>query len=87
MSYQSELQARVEAWARTKNFTAPYGILTGEFTSKNGKKFKSVTFGRARTLDASVMIYGPRFVQVQTSRHGSNIFRTEPELWAFLETL
>jgi hypothetical protein len=81
------LQQAVFDWAQTKGFTAPYGILTGEHKSKSGRKVLSVTFGRARLLDATVEIYNRNFVLVRTSRHGLQSFKKLPDLKAFLETL
>jgi len=82
-----QIQQHVEAWAQAKNFSAPYGILTGEFSSKKGTKYRSVTFGRARTLDATVEIYNRNFLIVRTSRHGSNVFKNVQDLMNFLELL
>ena len=45
-----EIQNSIYEWAQGKNFTAPYGVLTGEYTNKKGKKYRAVTFGRARTF-------------------------------------
>jgi hypothetical protein len=81
------LQTLLADWARKKNFTAPYGVLTGEHKSRSGRKFLSVTFGRARTLDATVEIYNRSFMLVRTNRHGTQTFKNIPDLKAFLETL
>ena len=83
----AEIQKFICDWAHTKNFNAPYGILEGEFTNKKGKKYKSVTFGRARTLDASVEIYNRNFIVVKTNRHGVQSFKDYDSLMNFLETL
>ena len=64
----------IELWAKGRNFTAPYGILTGSHVSRNGKKFLSITFGRARTLDATVEIYNRNFMILKTSRGNCEIF-------------
>jgi hypothetical protein len=81
------IQDTIESWAQAKNFNAPYGVLTGNHTSKNGTKYKSVTFGRARSLDATVEIYNRNFIIVRTSRHGSQVFKKYEDLSQFLETL
>jgi hypothetical protein len=81
------IQAQVETWAHAKNFTAPYGILTGTQISKKGTRYLTVTFGRARTLDATVEIYNKNFIVVRTNRHGSVVFKNYPDLMAFLDTL
>lgn len=82
-----DIQTHVEQWARSKNFTAPYGILTGQHVNKKGAKYLSVTFGRARTLDATVEIYNRSFIRVITSQHGSQVFKNFTELQTFLDTL
>lgn len=75
-----EIQDLVEQWARSKNFTAPYGILTGQHVSRNGRKYLSVTFGHARTLDATVEIYNENFIVLRTSRTFSKVCRSVTEL-------
>jgi len=82
-----QIQAQVEAWAQSQNFSAPYGVLTGSHVNRNGRKFLSVTFGRARTLDATVEIYNQSFMLVRTNRHGNQVFKTVAELQQFLDTL
>lgn len=87
--HSQEIQQQVEEWAKSKDFTAPYGILTGsgQAKGKRGMKYLSVTFGRARTLDATVEIYNRKFMIVRTSRHGSQLFKSVDDLMQFLETL
>jgi hypothetical protein len=82
-----EIQNAVYEWALTKNFTAPYGVLTGEFKSQKGTKYRAVTFGRARTLDATVEIYNRNFMVLRTSRDGSEVFKDYDSLMIRLETL
>ena len=82
-----EIQDHICNWARNHNFTAPYGVLDGEFTNKKGHKYLSVTFGRARTLDATVEIYNRKFIILRTSRYGSEVFNDVTTLMAKLETL
>jgi hypothetical protein len=43
------------------NINAPYGILTGMRTNKIGGKFREITFGKSRTLDATIQIHGSHF--------------------------
>lgn len=83
----SEMQESIYQWALTKNFSAPYGVLSSEHTNKKGKKYKAVTFGRARTLDAEVEIYNRNFIVVKTNRHGLQVFKDYDSLMQFLETL
>lgn len=86
MNSQSILDT-IETWAKGRNFSAPYGILTGNHLSKNGRKYLSITFGRARTLDATVEIYNRNFIIVRTNRHGSQSFNNFPDMMAFLNTI
>lgn len=81
------MQESIYQWALTKNFSAPYGVLSSEHTNKKGKKYKAVTFGRARTLDAEVEIYNRNFIVVKTNRHGLQVFKDYDSLMQFLETL
>lgn len=81
------IQNHIEAWAATKGFNAPYGILTSSHANKNGTKYLSVTFGRSRTLDATVNIYNRNFITVKTSRHGQQVFKNPQDLMDFLDTL
>ena len=83
----TEIQNHLYQWACAKGFDAPYGVLTGSATNRSGRRHFTVTFGRARTLDATVEIYGPTFLRLRTSNHGNEIFRDLPSLMAKLETL
>lgn len=82
-----QILEHLEAWARGRNFTAPYGILTGHHVNKRGVKFRSITFGRARTLDATVEIYNRNFLILRASTLGSQVFKSFAELEPVLETL
>lgn len=66
--HSSDIQQLIYEWAKNQNFTAPYGVLKGSHINKKGKKYLSVTFGRARTLDASVDIYNKNFMILRTNR-------------------
>lgn len=55
---QNDLVAYLEGRG---NLNAPYGILTGLRTNSKGGKFREITFGKSRTLDATVQIHGPKF--------------------------
>ena len=83
-----EISDAVYAYARERqDFTAPYGVLQGEHVNRKGKKYKSVTFGRARTLDATVEIYNRNFIILRTSRWGSEVFNDSAALFERLETV
>jgi len=77
----------LEQWAQNKDFTAPYGILTGSHVNQKGKKYLSITFGRARTLDATVEIYNRNFMILRTNRMGSQVFKNVTDLQQILDTL
>lgn len=79
MNSQQILDA-IEIWAQGRNFTAPYGILTGSHTNSKGTKFLSITFGRARTLDATVEIYNRNFMILRTNRTGSEVYKNFADL-------
>lgn len=81
------IQDHIYNWAVSKNFSAPYGVLSGEHVNKKGVKFRAVTFGRARTLDATVEIYNRNFIILRTSRTGSEVYNDVATLMAKLETL
>ena len=82
-----EIQAAVYQWALARDFDAPYGVLTGAHTNTRGKPYLSVTFGRARTLDATVEIYNQGFIMLRSSRHGRIVYRSVAGMMAGLSTL
>ena len=82
-----EIQDAVYNWAVAQNFSAPYGVLTGEHVNKKGSKFRAVTFGRARTLDATVEIYNRNFIILRTSRTGTEVFNDFSVLFNRLKEL
>lgn len=69
------------------DFTAPYGVLQGEHINRKGTKFKSVTFGRARTLDATVEIYNRNFMILRCSRVADRVYKDYNDLKIALEQL
>jgi hypothetical protein len=82
-----QIQVDIEQWAKAQNFTAPYGVVTGSHVNNRGTKYLSVTFGRARTLDATVEIYNRNFMILRTSRHGRQVCKSYDELKEFLNSL
>ena len=70
-----------------KDFTAPYGVLEGEHTNSKGTKFKYVTFGRARTLDATVEIYNRNFMILRCSRLADRVYKNYDDLMVALQEL
>ena len=83
----ADIQQQVYQWALARDFTAPYGVLTGAHTNKKGTKYLAVTFGRARSLDATVEIYNRNFIVVRTNQHGSQVFKDVASMQQFLDTL
>jgi len=82
-----EILEHLYQWAKAKDFNAPYGVLTGEHVNKKGRKYLSITFGRARTLDATVEIYNRNFMILRTNVHGSTVFNGLDTLEEALATL
>jgi len=88
--HSSDIQSLIEEWAQSRGtFTAPYGILTGSHTNSKGRKYLSVTFGYARSLDATVEIYNRSFIVVKTSsnRYNAQVFKSYEEPMEYLNTL
>lgn len=83
----TQIQQNIYTWATSNNFNAPYGVLTGSHTNKKGIKYLSVTFGRARTLDATVEIYNRNFIILRTSRSDNQVFKSVADLQQALNTL
>lgn len=81
-----EIQEAIYQQCLSQDFTAPYGVLSGEHVSKKGTKYLSVTFGRARTLDATVMIYNSNFMILRTT-YERVIFKSFDELMEKIKTL
>jgi hypothetical protein len=68
------------------DLNAPYGVLTGNRKTRMGRNVRTVTFGRARTLDATVEIYNRNYMFLRTSR-GSELYRNHEELMSALEKI
>ena len=80
-----QIQEEVFEWALAQNFTAPYGVLDGESKNNKGTKYKSVTFGYARTLDAHVKIFNRNWIIYESSAHEREVFKDYCSLMAFLK--
>ena len=64
-----QISDAVYAYVKSRSdFTAPYGVLQSEHVNQKGTKYKSVTFGCARSLDATVEIYNRNFMILQIGR-------------------
>lgn len=87
MNSQEIQNAVYEYCVNRSDFTAPYGVLTGEYANKKGIKYKSVTFGRSRTLDATVEIYNRNFMILRTSSYGSEVYKNFDSLMTKLNSI
>jgi hypothetical protein len=81
-----QIQETVYQWAVNHNFAAPYGVLTGEHTNAKGSKYRSVTFGYARTLDATIEIYNRNFIVVRTSNSVTEVVKSFDDLMKLLKS-
>lgn len=70
---RAKLQADIVEWLRKKRFcfNAPYGVLTGLHQNPRGSgKFRTITFGKAGTLDAVLTIWSDKKLILSSSRDG-----------------
>lgn len=83
MSPREALQVRIAEWlmARPRTFTAPFGVLTSLQTIGKAK-VRSITFGIARTLDAQLIIWSEKRLELRTSR-GDERFTSEAEFYRY----
>ena len=69
MSPREELQNNIHDWIEMRSrskFTAPYGVISSLDPVKNGRgKVRTITFGVARYLDATLFIYGEKDIRCQ----------------------
>jgi len=72
-SPRAQLHADLVSWIRSQSrcFTAPYGVLTGLYQNPRGYgKYRTITFGIARTLDAVLTVWSPKKLILSSSRDG-----------------
>jgi hypothetical protein len=62
-------------------------VITGEQVGNNGRTYRTVTFGRTRSLDCEVQIHNRHFIVLRSSQHGCRVFRNYEQCQAFLNTL
>lgn len=68
MSEREALQNRLATWLGTWT-TAPYGVLTDLRPRQDGHgKVRVITFGLDRTLDATLHIWSPKRLELNSSR-------------------
>lgn len=83
-SEREQMQERLINWLETWT-TAPYGVIGGMFTpeSKRGKA-RTITFGLAGTLDATVTIWSVARLELKSSRASDTlVFKHESEFTQF----
>lgn len=68
----SQVQQDLIQFIQEQNFNAPYGVLESQGRSQTGRRYLSITFGRPRTLDAELQIYGAGFIVLRHSRDRFN---------------
>jgi hypothetical protein len=69
---------------RADIYTAPYGVLTGLTPSPRGGFARTVVFGRARVLDASLVIWSASNIELHANV-GDFKFTSEAEATRWLE--
>ena len=68
MSARTEIAEKFKEFFADNGLNEVYGVLEGYGTNK---RFRYLTFCRARTVDGEINIYGPKFIVLkwQTSYH------------------
>ena len=84
MSERENIQNDIASFLESVGLNEVYGVLTGLDTLSNGRKVRTVTFCKARTLDGCITIYGPKFIKVDTNR-GSEIFESAENAKAWIK--
>lgn len=84
MSERENIQNDMAEFLESAGLDEVYGVLTGLDTLDNGRKVRTVTFCRARTLDGQVIIYSANFVQVKTNRD-TEVFTSAEDAKAWIQ--
>jgi hypothetical protein len=71
---------------RPETFNAPYGVLCGLDRLPRGGAVRTITFGCARTLDATLFVWGPTRITLQSSQ-GNEEFTSEEAVYDWLRQL
>jgi len=76
-SERARLQDRLADWLSTWT-SAPYGVIT-DLKPVEGRtgKVRTITFGLARTLDATLWVWSLKRLDLKTSRHEDVRFESE----------
>lgn len=70
------------------SFDAPYGVICGEHVNQKGNRYKTISFGRSRTLDATISIYNSKFIVLYDSRNRMRkVYRSVEELKTELDSM
>jgi hypothetical protein len=88
MSPREQLANDISEYLENCNCTAPYGVLSGIESTKSGGKCRVVTFGLARSLDATIRIYSVDRIALRhsRSRYGKDeVFKNTADLYSYLE--
>ena len=77
MSPREKAQNEIAEFLREHRdyFTAPYGVLTGMTALRRGGKARNITFGVARSLDASILILSPTRIRVSGQGGSAYLFK------------
>lgn len=63
---------------------APYGIIEGTHGSGYGRKARAITFGVARYIDATILVWSPTYIILKSSRSGQHKFESQQALLDYL---
>lgn len=96
MSPREELQNNIHSWIEMRSnskFTAPYGVISSLEQIKNSNgKVRTVTFGVAAYLDATIYIYSDRNMFVKAAgplshKINQNTYKSYNELIESLDSI
>ena len=93
MSEREQIQNNIVAFLEQhiNAFDAPYGVLTGLNPMKRGGKVRTITFGVARYLDATINILSPNNIIVNgqggLAYKIKGNYKSESEVLTALQTL
>lgn len=91
ISPREALANKIAEWLADKT-SAPHGVLNSKDTKRN---CRTITFGVARYLDATIQIYGPKYFLLRgigklasnAGITGGIVIRSEEDLFDALKTL
>lgn len=71
---RAQQQVADEIEGRREVYTAPYGVICDKRRLERGGYIRSVTFGIARTLDATINVWGPDHLTVHAEGRLAHLF-------------